>query len=76
MKAIIEQFVGVTSERKQVKIIKITEPINGYPGKYKIPSFKLSTGEHLNLIDKENMKFSILGTNAFVWIVRDQKQEK
>lgn len=71
MKTKIEHFIGVTSEKKQVKVIKITEPMKGYPGKFKLPIFQLSTGEHLNPIDKENIRFSIIGTNTLVGIIPD-----
>lgn len=72
----IEYFVGVTSENKQVKVVKRTEPIPGHPGKDKIPIFELSTGEHLNPLDRDLVIFRIGDSEIKVAILYDQPKGK
>ncbi len=38
----IERFIGVSDDKKQVTIVKITKPKPGYPGLFNIPEFELS----------------------------------
>ena len=68
----IKRFIGVSTEKKQVTIIKTEEEHLNVPGKFKIPVFTLSTGEHLNPLDKECTKFQILDSEIKVAIIQEK----
>lgn len=68
----IKRFIGVSIDEKQVTIIKTEEEHQNAPGKFNVPVFTLSTGEHLNPLNKECTKFQILDSEIKVGIIQEK----
>lgn len=68
----ITNYPAVNSNNKQVQIKKYEEEHPDVLGKYKLPVFKLSTGEHLNPLNSECTKFRIGESEIMVAILPEK----